>query len=281
VAVVLMVVWFNSFEEQQLPKESGVVRHISYTLAVTNKSSELMKNADFSVLGPNSYTRSQRCEKIDADRDFSVHTDELNNQILQFSFENLPPFAVKMINIRADVIMQRSSSPGLPENRESYLLNQPQFHLDNRELRQQAEKLLGRNDFETVTNCYRWVTATIRKTGYSEKERGALYALRKRAGDCSEFMQLFVALCRINRIPARGVSGYIVTRDKHLAADELHDWAEVLIDEQWQLVDPYNKVFMEKEELYVVMRVHGERRDGEFFHRWLAGDKQLHIAMVD
>ena len=241
----------------------------------------MIEKAEFSVLGPNSHTRSQRCEYIDADRAFSVHKDGLNNQILQFSFENLPPFAVKMINISADVVMQTSSSPALLENRGGYLLNQPQLHLDNRRLRQQAEKLLGKNDLETVTDIYRWIGAAISKSGYSEKERGALYALHKRSGDCTEFMHLFIALCRINQIPARGISGYIVLQDTHLAADDLHDWAEVYIDGQWQLVDPYNKVFMEKEEIYVAMRVHGDRRGGEFFHRWRVDDERLHIAMAD
>ncbi len=280
-AVVIMVVSFYPFEEQKSSEKSKLVRHISFTLVVTNTSSTLMEKADFSVLGPNSHTRSQRCNSIDADRDFIVHTDDLNNQILQFSLEKLPPFAVKVINIKADITMQRSSSPVPLKNREQYLLNQPQLHLDNRGLRQQAEKLLGKNDLETVTNIYHWITSAIGKTAYSEKERGALYALYKKSGDCTEFMHLLVALCRINRIPARGVSGYIVTQDRHLSPDELHDWAEVYIDGRWQLVDPYNGVFMEKEELYVVMRVHGDRQDGEFFHRWRTDDRRLHIAMKD
>jgi hypothetical protein len=281
VAVVVMVVWFRTSAEQVKVEKKQLVRHISYTLVVTNTSSALMEKADFSVLGPNSHTRSQRCNSIDADRDFIVHTDDLNNQILQFSLEKLAPFAVKVINIKADVTMQTSSPPVPLKNREQYLLNQPQLHLDNRGLLKKADKLLGKNDLETVTNSYNWITSEIDKTAYSEKERGALYALHKRSGDCTEFMHLFIALCRINRIPARGVSGYIVTQNKHLSPDELHDWAEVYIDGRWQLVDPYNGVFMEKEELYVVMRVHGDRQDGEFFHRWRTDDRRLHIAMKD
>ncbi len=280
-AVAVMVVSFYPFEEQKLLKKNKLVRHISYTLVVTNKSSVLMDNADFSVLAPNSQTRSQQCKYVDADREFSVYTDNLNNQILQFSLEKLPPFAVKVINIRADVTMQTPSSPLPLKNQEQYLLNQPHLHLGNSGLLKQAHKLLGKNDLETVTNSYKWITSAIGKTAYSEKERGALYALHKRSGDCTEFMHLFVALCRINMIPARGVSGYIVTQDKHLSPDELHDWAEVYVDGRWHLVDPYNGVFMEKEELYVVMRVHGDRQNGEFFHRWRTDDKRLHIAMSD
>jgi len=280
VILALAVVWFRPFAEKEKQQESRLVHHISYTLAVTNKSPALIENVDFAVLGPNSHTRSQRCERIDADREFSTSTDDLNNQILHFSFADLHPFAVKMVNIRADVTMQASSS-ALLANRGNYLASQPQLHLDNARLRKQAGKLLGKDDLQTVTNSYSWITGTISKTGYSEKDRGALYALHKKSGDCTEFMHLFVALCRINGIPARGVSGYIVSRNKHLSPDEFHDWAEVYIGEKWYLVDPFNKVFMEKEEFYVVMRIHGDRPDGGFFHRWFTDDERLHIAMAN
>lgn len=279
VAVVIVLTYFSG--KQELTVNSQLIRHISYTLAVTNKSSALIDKAEFSVLGPNSYTSSQRCESVNSDRDFSLSKDDLKNQILEFSFENLPPYAMKVINIRADMLMLTPPDSIFLENRERWLLNEPQLHLENRKLQQQAKKLLGKNDLETATNIYTWVAATISKTGYSEKEKGALYALYKRGGDCTEFMHLFIALCRINLIPTRGVSGYIVTQDKHLSADELHDWAEVYLEGRWQLVDPYNKVFLEREELYVVMRIHGARQGGEFFQRWQTGDKRLHIAMVD
>jgi len=281
VAVVILLFYFPGKQKQQLTGDSQLIRHISYTLAVTNKSSELIRKAELSVVGPNSHTANQRCEQIDADREFILHKDGLNNQNLKFSFDNLPPYAVKVINVRADVAMQPFSDESLLDDKENWLLDEQHLYLENRKMQQQAKKMLGKNDLETVTNVFTWITATLTKTGYSEKEKGALYALHKRGGDCTEFMHLFVALCRINQIPARGISGFIVTQDKHLAADELHDWAEVYLEGQWRLIDPYNKVFMDKEELYVVMRIHDTRLGGEFFYRWQTDDKRLHIAMVD
>ena len=45
--------------------------------------------------------------------------------------------------------------------------------------------------------------------GYIKNDRGALYALKTKEGDCTEFMHLFVALCRANKIPARCIGGYV------------------------------------------------------------------------
>ena len=61
---------------------------------------------------------------------------------------------------------------------------------------------------------------------------GARRALKEGKGDCDEFSDLFITLCRINRIPARRVLGMILT-DKN--SSNLHAWAEVYIPiyEQW------------------------------------------------
>ena len=46
----------------------------------------------------------------------------------------------------------------------------------------------------------------------------ARHALETHAGDCTEYMALFVALCRRSGIPARGLGGYVCEKDKVLRA---------------------------------------------------------------
>ncbi len=62
--VVAMAVLFRPLGEKASQEEDSLVRHISYTLAVTNKSTALIEKADFSVLGPNSHTRSHLTRTI-------------------------------------------------------------------------------------------------------------------------------------------------------------------------------------------------------------------------
>lgn len=61
----------------------------------------------------------------------------------------------------------------------------------------------------------------------------AVGTLRSRHGDAAEHAQLFVALARAAGIPARTVSGLVVTGDAHYH----HAWAEVML-QHWVGVDP-------------------------------------------
>ncbi|MHA1649141.1 MAG: transglutaminase-like domain-containing protein [Candidatus Helarchaeota archaeon] len=61
---------------------------------------------------------------------------------------------------------------------------------------------------------------------------GARIALKQGKGDCDEFSDLFITLCRINQIPARRVLGIILISDTKF---NLHAWAEIFIPiyKQW------------------------------------------------
>ena len=57
-------------------------------------------------------------------------------------------------------------------------------------------------------------------------------------GDCTEYAQLFVALARLNSIPAMEVGGLIYNYDDNAPAFSAHAWAEVFIDGDFKQVDP-------------------------------------------
>ncbi|HEC02609.1 MAG TPA: transglutaminase domain-containing protein, partial [Phycisphaerales bacterium] len=68
-----------------------------------------------------------------------------------------------------------------------------------------------------------------------EDDKGALTALELGKGDCTEYSDLFVAICRAKGIPARVVTGYTVTTDVSRAK---HNWAEVYMqDRGWVPID--------------------------------------------
>jgi hypothetical protein len=76
------------------------------------------------------------------------------------------------------------------------------------------------------------------------EERGAVWALEKGVGDCSEYSYLFVALCRAAEIPARVQAGFAFHRVGE-ALEDGHMWAEyylenygwVPVDATWRLFD--------------------------------------------
>ena len=56
----------------------------------------------------------------------------------------------------------------------------------------------------------------------------------RKKGDCTEFADLFIALCRINEIPARFTEGFTVS-----GSPQAHDWVEAHTDAYgWVPFDP-------------------------------------------
>jgi hypothetical protein len=68
---------------------------------------------------------------------------------------------------------------------------------------------------------------------------GALDCLREKAGSAAGKARLLVALCRNEHIPARPVSGLVLTE----GAPPLHTWAEVWVENYWLPMDPTHHHF--------------------------------------
>jgi len=86
---------------------------------------------------------------------------------------------------------------------------------------------------------------------------GDVYGLEQRRGDCTEYMQLFVALARANGIPSRGMAGYLVERDAVIRAEAFHNWAEFYADGGWRIADPQRGRFDTGYGAYIATRILG------------------------
>ncbi|MHC4852162.1 MAG: transglutaminase-like domain-containing protein [Planctomycetota bacterium] len=92
------------------------------------------------------------------------------------------------------------------------------------------------DDIATIKALHAWVLATMKQSGYNPKEVGAAGALAARIGDCTEYSDLFVALCRARGVPARVVEGYT----SPWSNVPQHNWAEVWLDGHgWISFDPF------------------------------------------
>jgi transglutaminase-like putative cysteine protease len=101
---------------------------------------------------------------------------------------------------------------------------------------QQAAKAITTTPNQTalVNAIYEYVTDNVSYL-IQKQELGALQTLEKRQGACTEYSDLFVALCRAKGIPARVVKGY-VSEPVYLPQ---HAWAEVYLNEYgWVPFDP-------------------------------------------
>jgi transglutaminase-like putative cysteine protease len=113
------------------------------------------------------------------------------------------------------------------------------------ELRTLSERIAGSevNPALKAKKLYDWIAANIKYSyalEYSTIRNLSDYCLTKGYGDCGQEALLFMALCRLNDIPARWQSGW----NTFPGAKSIHDWCEIYLDPYgWVPVDPYKGIW--------------------------------------
>lgn len=107
-----------------------------------------------------------------------------------------------------------------------FLKHEPYIEKDDPTIQRAAENINGQTETEIVRNIYEHVTNHLKYVPRTD-ELGAAKALQKKQGDCTEYTDLFVALCRVKNIPARVAKGYVTEFD----ISPEHAWAEVYLKE--------------------------------------------------
>jgi len=258
-----------------------IPRQIQYSFTLQNRSNCVLQKAEFWTYAPVKHTSTQRCIQLETSHPYELISDELGNQILYFTFNNFPPFATKIITIRADLMLsdQGKTSPG--KDVESFLNAAKYIESDNPELSEFAKRFKVLKPSETAKKIFHWVAANLQYMGYLKDDYGALYAFKNRRGDCTEFMYLFAALCRANFIPSRGIGGYVCNENSIVKPNDYHNWAEFYEDDIWHLADPQKKVFMENPSQYIAMRIIGKSSNNPMgeFHRFRCAGEGLIVKM--
>lgn len=261
ICACLLCIWIIAEKNDWLgsPKVHYTIpRHIQYTFTLQNKTNRLVKEAEFWTYAPVKQTPAQQCVHLKASHPFQVISDDLGNQILHFTFKNLPPYGTKIITIEADLLLSDTPNPMPVKDLTAYLRAEEYCESDNPEISLLAKKLKTAEPVKTAENIFRWVAGNVEYMGYLRNSRGALYALRNKKGDCTEFMYLFAALCRANNIPARCIGGYVCTENAVLKPNGFHNWVEFCDNGVWKIADPQRNVFMQNPSRYIAMQVIGE-----------------------
>jgi hypothetical protein len=238
-----------------------VPRHIQYGFTLENTSNRAVQNAELWAYAPVEQTATQRCERISPSHPSSVVRDTVGNRIIRFIFDLIPPYATKIVNIEAHLLLSETPNPSSLDDPRPFLRAEPYCEANDPAIRGLARALEATKPLKTVENIFKWVNANIRYSGYVRNARGALFALREKNGDCTEFMYLFVALCRADKIPARCMSGYLCKEDGQPKPNAFHNWAEFYLGGSWWISDPQNGVFMKDSSHYIAMRIingHGD-----------------------
>jgi hypothetical protein len=258
-----------------------IPRHIQYSFTLQNKTNLLVKEVEFWTYAPVKQTSTQQCVNVKTSHPFQLISDDLGNQILRFTFQNLPPYATKIITIKAELLLSDTPNPLSVKDLSAYLQAEKYCESDDPEISRLAGKLKVPKPIKTVENIFRWVAGNVQYAGYLRNARGALYALRNKKGDCTEFMYLFSALCRANKIPARCIGGYVRSENAILKPNGYHNWAEFYDNGVWRIADPQRKIFMQNQSHYVAMHVISKSLKNPMgnYHRFRFAGKGLKAKM--
>ena len=246
------------------PEGAGysISRQIQYSFTLQNNSRQVIQQSQLWAFAPVKQTASQLCLKLQSNYPYLLLSDDSGNQVLHFTFENLAPYASRVVTIKANLLVSATANP-IPSGPWHRDLN-PQKYIesDHPAINRVANKLHAADSSKTIEKVFHWVTGNVRYSGYHGKDRGALYALEHRKGDCTEYADLFVALCRANGIAARPVGGYVCAQSGVLKARDYHNWGEFYENGTWRLADPQNRVLIQNTADYIAMRIiHASEND--------------------
>jgi transglutaminase-like putative cysteine protease len=253
-------------------------RRLRYGFSLVNTTAQPVRGAELWTYAPVKKTPSQECLAMKASLPFDAAVDAAGNQVLHFRLDEIPPYGRRTVSIDALLRMAQAPAPARPGRslRAELLRPAPFVESADPEIIRLAGTLRGKSAADTAGNIYRWVSEHIQPAPADPEERGALHALRKGRGDCTEAMDLTVALGRAAGVPSRGVAGYVCPTDATLAPADFHNWAEFLDGALWRLSDPSRKVFAARSGEYVAFKVLGT---GDAFNRFRVKGDGLDVRM--
>jgi transglutaminase-like putative cysteine protease len=249
-AALAALFWVPVAATAQNPADTGAgAARVSYTLAYTVKAASGTENLRLNALVPRTLPGRQKILKIDYSVKPSKTFEQDGDAYAEFFFAR--PAGSTEVAITVDAEINRYDLATATEDKSNrqfedkadlkkWLRHEDYLEKDAPEIVEAAKDLLGKTEVETVRKTMAFVASTVRSGPYDPADRGALWALHKKQGDCTEYADLFIALCRANNLPARFRQGFLVSVLPEGSTPK-HDWAEVyLADYGWVPFDPRN-----------------------------------------
>ena len=264
-----------------LPSATGdQTRRVRFGFNLVNTTDHSVEDSELWAYAPVKETSNQKCLDLDASLPFDRTEDAWGNQVLHFRVGEIPPYGRR--SIRVNAVLRMSEEPGREGTsrslRKGCLRPEPFVESDAPELRRLASDLRQRSARGTAEKIFEWVQGNLKPLPPDPDPRGALHALKDGRGDCTEAMDLVMALGRADGLPTRGVAGYVCSRNAVLDPAGFHNWAEYFDSGRWRLSDPFNGIFAAKSGDYIAFKIIGAGI-GEDFNRFRFKGEGLRVRM--
>jgi len=105
--------------------------------------------------------------------------------------------------------------------------SEPYYERDNALLIELSNELVNpeNNPIKKAEKIFDWISDNLEYNGnLPAQEKGALWAYNNLEGDCSEYSSLMVTLLRIQGIPARKITGFLVSTNPDIRPESGDTW---------------------------------------------------------
>ena len=229
-------------------------RQLRFTVSLANPKPHELQSQTLWLYVPVAEGPTQQLAALTVSMLHERLTDAIGHAIVKLDFPKFPPFATKLVSITANVLLTSEPASTLLQNPQDWLGAEHFVETNDPRIQKLAAELKRLTDRETAQSIYAWTRENLRHTAYAADVLGALDALLRGGGDCTEYACLAIALARANGIPARRVGGFVTDHDSVLRAADYHDWAEVYFDGAWRLLDAHKGHWLEPAGQYVAFR---------------------------
>jgi transglutaminase-like putative cysteine protease len=177
--------------------------------------------------------------------DFETITDDYGNQYAEFTFADVAPGGNATVKLRYEVVVNAlefdlTECEGLLPD----MFVDPEQYIESADGRIVALAAELAEDQSTACDkartYYDYIGDNLSYAGYQPDDNGALATLEDLAGDCTDFVDLLVALNRAAGIPARFIEGVTCcTNGDYVEGETKHSWLEVYLPGiGWVPMDP-------------------------------------------
>jgi len=181
-----------------------------------------------------------RAIRFDPEPDRQKH--EKGKRVAEWKWKDYARTKTIRVEVAADLIppthpQDPDELPGLtPAQIRTYLKSEPFVESDAEEIQRLAAEIPESDDLEEwIQLIADKVVSHLRYDGFNPQDLGALEAVKTQKGDCTEYADLFTALCRAKGLPARSRLCFL-TRS---VDTPLHSVSEVYLPGKgWRVVDP-------------------------------------------
>lgn len=219
-------------------------RSISFSMKYTVVPQPRSNKVILTALVPRTLEGKQKIDKIVYTPRPEKVFDENGNRYARFVFESLQAPIDIVVNVEGELyrhdlsVLKGKKAKAEVFQAGQWLEHEKYQEKDAREIQEAARQIHGKDHLDAARNIQDYLRTSLKYTGYNAKDLGALRALKDKGGDCNEYTDLFVALCRAKNIRARSCEGYITSQVRQGDTPK-HDWVEFYTREYgWVPLDP-------------------------------------------